>query len=1451
MNTTIKNPYVGPRTFRKEDRELFFGRDREARDLMSLVSSGRLILLYAQSGTGKSSILNTRLIPELEENDFEVLPVGRVQGEIQEGFQIENIYAYNLMSSLVQQSMDLKALAKLSLSQFLARLDFNDEGYFYNKKARPKNSEDFTWRRVLVIDQFEEIFTTHMDAWAKREGFFQQLTQAMKDDSSLTVILVMREDYIASLDPYAHLLPDGVRTRYYMQRLTREMALKAIKSPVERVRPFEDGVAEKLVEDLSSILINKPGDVQEVYSGQYVEPVQLQVVCYSLWESLSSSGDRITEADLSDIGDVNQSLEKFYDQRVGTVAKQQDVSERLIREWFEKDLITNNKTRNMVLRSANGKALIEEEVIQLLKGDLVREELRAGQIWYELTHDRLVEPVLASNAKWFEQHLSLFQRQADLWVRQGRSEGLLLRGQELEQAEKDAESLELTNDERAFMEACHSLRAREQRERRRNTLLTILAIGATIAMIVAGVFWTQAQSSASEAVVAASTAQAASTLAVEQKDIAQSAEQDAVDARAETESTLKKTEIELRKARNQQLSAQAELTSKTYPSRSLLLALEAIRINTDANEPVAYTAKQALLNGLKSSEGTPLSGNTSDILILKFSPSGRWLATGAKNGDILIWDRESSNFPNKPAYSIQTTIKEIKYLVFSGDSQILAAAGTGQNIYLFNLSNLSDDNPSINMFNLEINLPAIEGLETSSDGKWLATGNAASITRKVLLWDLVKIWDEKETTPKELTIFVGDTTLNDTFVKFTLEFSPDSKYLLASDGYHSKLWSFSLDDIPIEQPQVDDTFHPPDNLTKGWQLTSSGWIPHTTYYIPSSESAQIHWIGFTPDSRKIIAGTALSIRDTTPRLFIWPVNAFNNYSYDPYFGAYGVRPNYHSIDGIWEFDIVTLSSDDKWLATSSGSDIFVQDLENNESFILRNHQGSITNLEFSKDGHWLFSASPLTNGDGTTRLWDMTATDIDSSARVYTISSEISAADIDPEEEWVAVSSENRLVRLLPINTSGKDWKEYYASIMGLEKNGLQFYDLKSDGTWSSYGYSFYDAEGKSYSNHFIIVNGQSQLDEGGWFSQDGQWLIQASREIIVHNLQEKEFTTAKYNVPFACNGHVGYFKDNSRAYVNCGDGGSILFNLEDRPVKGKTMDGIKALAGSPDGKWLAGWSSGTKTDLALFDISQETITSDPIVLIPYAKEIQTVRFSVDSKWVIVSKFPDGESCGVNEVGEYGCPSERDILIWNFLDSDPKVPDYSLTVPEPEKINFSNDGRWIGILANGAGKLVDLSQASVKEYDLQTFVPEGTILQLSFSQDNHWLALLDESGHITLVNLQAPDLKVIKPNTLFYKIAYLTFGLNSDILTGTTEFDDSLIWELSSILEDPSSIPVVSTVGKFMTSDGKWLFSLNYDDLLKAVCPSIGRNLTRNEWELYGFTEDYRATCPQFAVEEE
>jgi len=73
------NPYRGPRPFEIGEQKIFFGRDREVKDLLSLIIAHRVVLLYAQSGAGKTSLLNAGLIPLLIEEGFDVLPVARVR----------------------------------------------------------------------------------------------------------------------------------------------------------------------------------------------------------------------------------------------------------------------------------------------------------------------------------------------------------------------------------------------------------------------------------------------------------------------------------------------------------------------------------------------------------------------------------------------------------------------------------------------------------------------------------------------------------------------------------------------------------------------------------------------------------------------------------------------------------------------------------------------------------------------------------------------------------------------------------------------------------------------------------------------------------------------------------------------------------------------------------------------------------------------------------------------------------------------------------------------------------------------------------------------------------------------------------------------------------------------------------------------------------------------------
>jgi hypothetical protein len=259
-----------------------------------------------------------------------------------------------------------------------------------------------------------------------------------------------------------------------MQRLEYPAALKAVTEPVmfkavkelakreELARPYDPGAAEKLVDDLRTIKVIKPDGTSDVGVGQFVEPLYLQVICDELWKKLPEGGKTITKQDVEDAGDVSTALMNLYATSVKRVADAKGVKEAKIRKWFTDKLISPAGIRNMVLHeTGETSGGLENEVIGALS-DLVRAEQRGGAVFYELTHDRLAQPIITSNRIWFEEHLSDLQKRAAFWDAQGKTDdSWLLSDEALDKVEEwaKANSDELTDPsiEMEFLEACRKL----------------------------------------------------------------------------------------------------------------------------------------------------------------------------------------------------------------------------------------------------------------------------------------------------------------------------------------------------------------------------------------------------------------------------------------------------------------------------------------------------------------------------------------------------------------------------------------------------------------------------------------------------------------------------------------------------------------------------------------------------------------------------------------------------------------------------------------------------------------------------------------------------------------------------------------------------------------------------------------------------------------------------------
>jgi hypothetical protein len=354
--------YPGPRPFSAEESLLFKGRTTETTDIINLLQAYSLVVLHAQSGAGKSSLASAAIVPRLG-NDRCL--TARVSGGTVP--DTGNIFLHNVMVSLNRPAKRLQELAP--------------EG-------------DGPW--YLVLDQFEEIFTHYPDRWQDREPFFRAVGELVKRDSDAHVLIVIREEWLAHLDRYSPLLPDGFRIRYRLELLRDQAAREAITEPAVLSRnpalaTWMKDHADELIRSLRRVSVRSETDVKHI-EGEFVDPVHLQVLCRNAAEKLS--GGTLSARSSQLLLDVDRVLGQFYEAGLyRAVPRARMIRQWRLRRWFERKLITPAKTRGLVYmdpKKGSTKGIPNRVVDSLERSRLVHREIRGGDSWFELAHDRLI-----------------------------------------------------------------------------------------------------------------------------------------------------------------------------------------------------------------------------------------------------------------------------------------------------------------------------------------------------------------------------------------------------------------------------------------------------------------------------------------------------------------------------------------------------------------------------------------------------------------------------------------------------------------------------------------------------------------------------------------------------------------------------------------------------------------------------------------------------------------------------------------------------------------------------------------------------------------------------------------------------------------------------------------------------------------------------------------------------
>ncbi|MEO0597873.1 MAG: serine/threonine-protein kinase, partial [Chloroflexota bacterium] len=236
----VINPYKGLSAFKESDAENFFGRSELIKRLMKAMTdtsaAGRFLAVVGPSGSGKSSVVRAGLIPALRRGEIMGLPTQYISSMIP---------GANPMRSLEGAILKVALKADVKLIETISKDEYDLNAVL--QSSLPEDGE-----MLLVIDQFEEIFTLVADE-GRRRTFLNMIYDAlMTEDSRLRVIVTMRADFFdrpLQYSGWGSLFQDRLEP---VPVMNDDELREAIEMPAENAGlDLQDGLSDVMINEIS------------------------------------------------------------------------------------------------------------------------------------------------------------------------------------------------------------------------------------------------------------------------------------------------------------------------------------------------------------------------------------------------------------------------------------------------------------------------------------------------------------------------------------------------------------------------------------------------------------------------------------------------------------------------------------------------------------------------------------------------------------------------------------------------------------------------------------------------------------------------------------------------------------------------------------------------------------------------------------------------------------------------------------------------------------------------------------------------------------------------------------------------------------------------------------------------------------------------------------------------
>lgn len=319
------NPFPGLRPFEPEEDYLFFGRERQTDELLKKLRTTKFLSILGRSGSGKSSLVRSGLIPTLwgggmtrAGSRWRVVimrpgedPLGNLAAALAgRGALYDEDYDENLTRAFFETTL---RASRLGIVECI-------------RQARVPEGNNI----LILVDQFEEIFrykrSRRIVGRDEAAAFVKLLLAARESEVPCYVAVTMRSDFIGDCMEFGQ-LPESINDGLYLvPRMSRDELKAAITGPVG---VGGAAIAPRLV----SRLLNDVGD----------DPDQLPILQHALmrtWEQWEDDGNSKAPLDLAQyeaIGTMESALSRHAEACFSELdARGQAIAEKLFKAITDK-----------------------------------------------------------------------------------------------------------------------------------------------------------------------------------------------------------------------------------------------------------------------------------------------------------------------------------------------------------------------------------------------------------------------------------------------------------------------------------------------------------------------------------------------------------------------------------------------------------------------------------------------------------------------------------------------------------------------------------------------------------------------------------------------------------------------------------------------------------------------------------------------------------------------------------------------------------------------------------------------------------------------------------------------------------------------------------------------------------------------------------------------------------